>query len=297
MAQVIPAPIKLTTRTKPSNIPFALRFIGWSFSRLERIAPPLAHRWFVNLFFSPPRYAVQHHEKQILQQASRFSVQVGQHQVQCYRWGKGPAILMVHGWAGRASQFRFFIEHFVTVGYSVISFDAIGHGLTKGKQTTIIDFKEAILEIEKKTGAFHAAIGHSLGGGACLFALSEGLQLKTLITISTPTLGDEIIDEFALRLRASSTSKLFLKKSILARLNRTFDEFMATHFIQKLKLPINFLVLHDAHDKEASLQNAEKLLETYPAASFIKTENLGHVRILKDDSVIAACVAFIEKNR
>jgi len=188
----------------------------------------------------------------------------------------------VHGWAGRASQFRYFIEHFVASGYRVVSFDSLGHGFTKGKQTTIIDFKDAILKIEKHVGVIDALIGHSLGGGACLFALSEGLNVSTLITIATPTLGDEIIDEFTNRVGASAKAKSFLKRSIYARLNKTFDEFMSTHFIPQIKRPLDFLVLHDEHDKEASIQNAEKLIETYPQGTFIKTTGLGHTRILKD---------------
>lgn len=289
--------IKSPGKQKPSNIPFALRFIAWGYPKVERIAPQLAHRWFVNLFFSPPRYPIPKHEHHVIQRAKKFSVQVRQHEIQCYSWGKGPVVLMVHGWAGRASQFRYFIEHFVASGYRVISFDSLAHGLTKGKQTTIIDFKDAILKIEKHVGAIDALIGHSLGGGACLFALSEGLNVSTLITIATPTLGDEIIDEFSNRIGASEQAKSFLRKSIYDRLNKTFDEFMSTHFIPKIKSPLDFLVLHDEHDKEASLRNAEKIMETYPQTTFIKTSGLGHVRILKDERTMASCLEFIQEKQ
>lgn len=287
--------VKSTSKHKPSNIPLALRFIAWGYPKVERIAPQLAHRWFVNLFFSPPRYPIPKHERHVLQRAEKFSVQVRQHDIQCYSWGDGPVVLMVHGWAGRASQFRYFIEHFVASGYRVVSFDSLGHGFTKGKQTTIIDFKDAILKIEKQVGIIDALIGHSLGGGACLFALSEGLNVNTVITIATPTLGDEIIDEFANRIGASAKAKSFLKKSIYARLNKTFDEFMSIHFIPQIKRPLDFLVLHDEHDREASLKNAEEIVETYPQATFIKTSGLGHVRILKDERIMLRCREFIQE--
>lgn len=280
--------------SKKLKIPFNLRLIQWAFPKFESVTPSLARSWFVNLFFAPPRYPIPVQEREVLKRSQKFTVMSGEIPVACYRWGSGPAILCVHGWAGRASQFKSFVEYFTAAGYSVISFDAPAHGLSGGKKTTIIEFKDAILEIEKQTGTIDAVIGHSLGGAASLFALSEGLQVKTLITISTPAIGDEIIQEFASRLKASEQAQQHLKKMIYKRLNRTFDEFMASHFITRIPSDINMLILHDEHDKEASVKNADHLATHYPRATLQKTSGLGHVRILRDKVVMDRCKDFIE---
>src|SRR6478609_9163088 len=193
------------------KLPFALRMIQWSFPKLELVAPFLAHRWFINLFFSPIRFPIPIQEQDIIQSANRFSVSVVQKKIECYSWGEGPAILFVHGWAGRASQFKNFIDPFTTAGYKVVAFDAPAHGLTKGSKTSIIDFKNVILELEKKMGSIEAIISHSLGGGASLFALSEGLKTEKLITIATPTISEEILTEFSSRINASTKAIDYLK--------------------------------------------------------------------------------------
>jgi len=226
-------------------------------------------------------------------QAKQFTINIGDRVVVGYSWGQGPVLLLVHGWAGRASQFKSFVEYFGEAGYTTVSFDAPAHGLSKGKETTIIDFKNAILEIEKITGKIEVIIGHSLGGAAGLYALSEGLDISTLITISTPSIGDEIIKEFASRLNASQRAQDFLKRAIYQRLNRTFDEFMASYFIKKIPDHIDMLILHDEHDREASLINAERLAEAYPRALYQKTTGLGHVRILRDKAILEMCRNFI----
>jgi predicted alpha/beta hydrolase family esterase len=267
--------------------------IQWVFPKVERIAPSIARRWFIRLFFSPPRFPFPAQEKAIIREAKKFFVSLPGKKVQCYAWGEGPIVLLVHGWAGRASQFRNFIPFLTNAGYQVIAFDAPAHGLTKGSKTTVIDFKNSILEIEKVVGNFHAAIAHSLGGGASLFALSEGLRVKTLVTIATPTMGDEIIHEFNARLNGSGKSITGLKQHIEKTLQRPFDEFMSTHFIPQISYDFDWLIIHDVNDREASSENARRLKEAYPAADLLETEGLGHVRILKDEKVIERCLDFI----
>lgn len=280
--------------TRKPNIPLVLRLIQWTFPKVERLAPRYAHAWLAKLFFSPPRYPMPVAEKEMIRQAERFTVMAAGVTVECYTWGEGPVILLVHGWAGRAGQFRSFVPHLVGAGYKVVAFDAPAHGLSKGSATSIIDFKDAILNIAKKVHSIDAVIAHSLGGGASLFALNEGLPVKTLITIATPTNGDEILQEFTARLRASRGAIAPLKQHIERTFNRPFGEFMSTYFIQHLPSTINLLILHDEHDREASIKNAEQLLSAYPSARLIKTTGLGHVRILRDEKVIGECLRFIK---
>lgn len=274
------------------KLPLALKWIQWIYPKTEALAPQWAYKWFVKLFFSPPRYPIPDHEQDIIRQAKRFTVLLPTQSVKCYSWGEGPAVLFVHGWAGRASQFKTFITSFTQSGYQVISFDAPAHGLTKGKQTTIIEFKDVILELEKKF-KIQGIVAHSLGGGASLFALSEGLKVNKLITIATPTIADEILNEFASRINASYQAINYFKKQMVMMFNRQFHEVMSDHFVTRLKHPIDWLIIHDEDDKEVSLKNADRLHEVYPSSKIIKTSGLGHGRILRDEKVIQECLKFI----
>lgn len=299
-AEVLNEPIVRKSTSNNSSgrkpqIPFYLRTIQWAFPKMESIAPSLAARWFIKLFFTPPKFPIPKHEREVLMWAKRFSIQSVGRKIQCYAWGEGVPVLLVHGWAGRASQFRSFVPYLTNAGYQVIAFDAPAHGLTKGSRTTVIDFKDAILELEKRVGEFQSIIAHSLGGGASLFAMSQGLNVKKLITIATPTIGEEIITEFNARLNGSGKSIRPLKTYIEKTLHRPFDEFMSTHFVPQIHHKFDWMIIHDQHDREASPENARRLKSAYPSATIWETTGLGHVRILKDDKVIERCLAYISE--
>lgn len=286
-----PAPI---SPGKKLHIPLAIRIVRWSLPRLEMVAPHYAHKWFISLFFSPPRYTIPSAEREVLLKAQRSKLYIYDVPVEVYTWGTGPVVLLVHGWAGRASQFRSFVPYLTDRGYQVVAFDAPAHGNSKGKRTNIFQFRDAIMQLKNRTGDFHAVIAHSIGGAAAIFALSEGIKTQNVITIATPSVGDEIIHEFAKRIKGSVKAEEKLKAHILKTFQRPFHELMASHFAHQLDRNINWLIIHDEHDKEASMQSAQRLYEAYPRATVKITSALGHTRILRDEEVIATCLNFIE---
>ena len=61
-------------------------------------------------FFKPTRYQVNDIEKDYLLKGKTFQVPVWDKTVHCWCWGRGPAVLFVHGWNGRDIQFHRFFE-------------------------------------------------------------------------------------------------------------------------------------------------------------------------------------------
>jgi esterase/lipase len=281
---------------KRDKTPLPLQIIRWVYPKLEILSPFLARRLFIKIFFSPLGYATPEKERIVFQQAEKFQVTVNEKLVQCYSWGGGPVILLVHGWAGRATQFRKFIEMLTAEGFRVVGFDGPAHGHSQGRQTNIIEFAVALREVYKITGVPQAIIAHSFGGGAVLYAAMNGLPVPKLVNIASPTIGDEIISTY---LRAiGGTWKLtgdYFKTYIHKTYNKTFDEFTALYFIRHIPQEIQLLLIHDEDDKEVSVRHAEELLKIYPKAVLFSTRGLGHTRILKDESVIRHCVTFIGK--
>jgi esterase/lipase len=294
MNKTTPSIPATTLSKKKYHIPLAIRFMRWMLPRLEMIAPQYAHNWFVKLFFSPPKYTIPSAEREVLQQAQRSHLYINAVSIEVYTWGNGPAVLLVHGWAGRASQFRSFVPYLIDRGYQVVAFDAPAHGNSQGKRTNIFEFRDVILQLENRVGGFQAIIAHSIGGAAAIFALAEGAKTQMVITIATPSIGDEIIHEFTLRINGSVKAEEKLKAYIRQTFQRPFDELMASHFAKQLDQTVNWLIIHDEHDKEASVQNAQHLYEAYPRATVKITSTLGHTRILRDEDVIITCLKFIE---
>ena len=267
--------------------------IRWLYPKAEKIFPSLAHRYFIHLFFTPFRYQVPDKEKELEQQAEQSTVVVDGKKIQLYSWGSGPIILLVHGWAGRASQFRKFIPVLNQAGYRVVGFDGPAHGRSEGKQTNLIEFDLVINQIVKTIGEPVAIVAHSFGGIASLFAIMKGLGVKKLINISSPTIGDEIINTYLRAIQASAATAKAFKLHMIRKFGKPFDEFSSVHVAQHLPSDLKLLVIHDDKDKEVTIDHALALLKVYPSAAFLKTSGLGHTRILKDDDVINHCLSFI----
>lgn len=279
---------------KKDKTPFALKVIRWIYPKAERIAPSVTHRYFTRLFFTPFRYQAPEKEKKAETFAEKFFVEAANKKIQCYIWGSGKPVLVVHGWAGRATQFRRFVKPLNAAGFKVVGFDGPAHGNSEGKKTTITEFEETLHKIYAKIGQPVAVIAHSFGGGAVLYSAMNGLSVPRLINIASPSIGDEIIETYIKALRGSSATKIFFKDYILKTYGKSFDEFTSSYFVRHLPGPIELLLVHDEDDKEVSIKHAEQLISLYPAAKLLRTKGLGHTRILKDDKVISSCVTFIK---
>jgi pimeloyl-ACP methyl ester carboxylesterase len=279
---------------KKDKTPLLLKFVRWFFPKLERLAPSLAHRYFVKIFFSPLRYTAPEKEKKAESFATKFSVDVMGKRIQGYRWGSTKAyVLFVHGWAGRGTQFRRFIKPLQAMGLSAVAFDGPAHGQSEGKETQILEFDVTLKKIIEREGTPVGVICHSFGGGAALFATMNGLPIHRLVNIGTPTIGDEIIKTYLRNINGSSQTGLFFKEYMKKTFGKNFDEFTALHFVKHLPRPLDLLLIHDEDDREVIIAHPEALLKVYPSAKLIRTKGLGHTRILKNDQVIAAAIAFV----
>lgn len=280
------------------HTPVLLKIIRWGFPKLEAIAPVWAQKIFIRLFFSPLHFTTPEKERKAETFAELFSFKVNNKFVQAYSWGKtNPYVLVVHGWAGRATQFRRFVKPFATAGYSVVGFDAPAHGKSSGKQTTIIEFEDAIKKIYELRGEPHAIISHSFGGGAVFFAAANGLPVKKMINIASPSIGDEIINTYLRTINGSQKTGDAFKQYVHKTFGKPFDDYTALHLVKHLPEPIEVLLIQDENDKEVNIIHAEELMKAYPSARLIQTKKLGHTRILKDNDVIRNCVTFVRGGR
>ncbi len=282
------------TKKKKDHTPFALKVIRWGFPKLEKIAPALAHRYAVRLFFTPFRYTVPEKEREFMSTAETFIVTANGKKVQAYAWGKGPVVMLVHGWAGRAGQFRKFIPELVKNNYRAVAFDGPAHGKSEGKQTNVFEFETTFRQIIEKEGTPVAVIAHSFGGIASIYAIRHGLPVTRLINIASPSISDLIVKGFVTTINASPATGEAFKAYVLKAFGKSFDEMAAIHQIKFLPHPLQLLLIHDDSDKEVSMKHPLELQKVYPSAQLFQTSGLGHNRILKDDAVIQKCIEFIQ---
>ena len=233
-----------------------------------------------------------------IKKSARSVIIINGKRVAIYSWGEEgkPVALFVHGWAGRATQFHNFFPVFLSAGYRVIAFDGPAHGKSEGSRTNILEFEAAIKKIIEKFGKPIGVIAHSFGGVAMLMTIANGLSIRKLINIGTPSIGDKIIQTFLKAVNGNRATGEQFKTYMVKKYNRTFDEFSGQHFLPQLK-SLDLLLIHDENDKDVSIEHAERVIELYPRARLLRTRGLGHTRILKDEEVIKASLKFIHPVR
>ncbi|MCB0495212.1 MAG: alpha/beta hydrolase [Cyclobacteriaceae bacterium] len=278
--------------------PFPIKAIRWTYPKLETIAPPLAHKVAWNLFFSPFRFKKPQREEHAYQSARSSWITVNNKKVRVFEWGEkgAPIALLVHGWSGRATQFYMFIAPLVAEGYRVIAFDAPAHGDSEGKQTHIAEFADVIFHLEKTKGKINIGIGHSFGGISLLYAKKEGLDLNTIIMISSPTIGEDILTGFRKKINASAKTSEAMRKMVQTNFHLDFEDITACELVKKTDLK-NHLIIHDKDDLEVPYQNAEALKKASKNSKLLLTSGLGHTRILRDQSVLDTIINFIDLNK
>ncbi len=279
---------------KKSKVPVALQAIQWLFPKVEALSPALATRWFQHLFFTPFRYKTPEKELEALKTAEQYQLTVDGKGIQVYAWGKGQAVLMVHGWAGRGTQFRKFIDSFNSQGLRVVAIDGPAHGKSDGRKTEIMEFAKAIDTVYRHEQAT-AIIAHSFGGVASLYAMAQGLPNRVLINIASPTIADEIIKSYLKALKGSERIGRLFKEFIIKKTGKRFEDFSALEIVKHIPADFHFLLIYDEDDVEVTMPHAHAMKQTYPQALLFQTSGLGHNRILKEDKVINRCVTFIQQ--
>lgn len=275
-----------------------LRAMRWAYPRMERYLPRLAERVFRLVFYVPLTYRVPEKETEMAQSATWFSLQANGKKVQCYPWGNDdqPYVLLVHGWAGRATQFRKFVPPLQEAGFRVIGFDGPAHGKSEGTRTSIMEFEQVFIRMVEKLGMPAGVITHSFGGAAMLYAAMNGLAVPRLVNIASPSMEDEILKTYLRAINGSWVSAERFKQYVIRRTGKSFEQFTGLYAIQRLPRPIDLLVIQDEDDEEVLMVQAETLLKAYPAARMYKTRGLGHNRVLKDEGVITTTVDFIRNS-
>jgi predicted alpha/beta hydrolase family esterase len=253
------------------------------------------------LFTSPRRHDRPERERAVLASGRPFAVDValraprwhGQHvNVAAWRWGYGPAVMLVHGWEGRASQLGAFVEPLVAAGLSVVAFDAPAHGDSPGGRLYLPDHADAIADVAAQVGPLHGIVAHSFGAAAVLLAHGRhGIAAERNVMISPNAIIDDAVARFAHHVGLDDRDRHALQAHL---------EIASGVPLAALKLPAlvgareqALLVVHDRADREVPFVHGERLAQVWGGAALRETSGLGHRKILRDPGVIAQVAAFV----
>ncbi|HSN90433.1 MAG TPA: alpha/beta fold hydrolase [Anaeromyxobacteraceae bacterium] len=275
---------------RPFLAPWPLRI---ALAAATAIAPSLAALAGERLFLTPPRRRASRDEREALAAGETFAVQAGRERLRAWRFGAGPTVLLVHGWGGGGGQLAAFVPSLVAAGCAVVTFDAPAHGASTGRLASGLSFAEAVSAVAAHVEA-RAAIGHSMGAAGLGWALAGGLHLDAAVMLAPPRGAAPFFHRFCDALVLQEHVRDALRGRIRRRYGIAPEDFDLLRRVANASLPL--LVIHDGDDREVPWEDGEAIARAWPGAVLVRTERLGHRRILRSASVTAQAVAFVQRH-
>lgn len=261
------------------------------------LAPERAVASAMRLFSTPPRFAHTPREREMLAHAARFEIESPVGRLAAWRYGERsrPAVVLSHGWGGRGAQLAAFAPAFVAAGYQAVTFDHAGHGMSEGREASLVHFMrglDAVVRHAEAAGPRVAGIvGHSLGAAAAGAWLNENGREMRVVLVAPPTSVARWARFFARRLGIAEPVRRAMQERFEARYGYRWEHFELPRSVANVKA--RALVIHDGDDRDVSFASGLALARAWPDARLVVTRGLGHSRILRAPEVIADAVDFV----
>lgn len=274
------------TKKSSSSYPLKYQFLQRIAPMVDRLAPAIAGRLAKTAFFKPIQFPTPAQEIALRNKAREVVYEVKGKKIFAYVWNDtgNETMLLMHGWASRATHFTAIINQAILKGYRVVGLDAPAHGKSDGKFSDVAQFAQAILDLEQREGQFHAAVGHSMGGTAILYAMNRGLKIPHVTLMATPAIEEEIIEAYVSKMFIKERSVAYMLKYIEEQFGHPFEKHTALYIAQSISFKYLHLVF-DQTDRQVSTRNADALLETVSSATKSIITSQGHSKMLADNAV------------
>ena len=256
------------------------------------VSPQLGGAWLERLFLTPRRVPTRAIEEERMATAERRVLRFDSaRELPVYTWGNGPAVLLAHGWSGRASQMSGFVAPLVERGFSVTAFDAPGHGAADGRLSSLPEMVSSLELVASHVGEVHAVVSHSLGASATTIALSRGVGVARAVYIAPPENPGDYLFRAAEHLGFTRRAAQSAQALIETRFGVRLQDAKGTTLASEMDVPL--LIIHDLQDREVPHDDGKRLATAWPGSRLMATSGLGHNRILSDPAVVDAAVRFV----
>lgn len=264
-----------------------------SFAAANAISPRLAAAGAARLFLRTRRYPLTERERGYLEGARRSVIASDQGPLATWEWGvEGkPAVALLHGWEGRCSQLGAFAAPLVAAGFRVVGVDAIGHGESPGRNSSLVAIAAALRALANHHGPFAGVVAHSAGTVGAIYALANGVRMDRLVCVAPGVDLDGYARDFSRLFGLSPEASRRMRRRIERQIGVSWDDLDPRRAASGRQVPL--LVAHDRADREAPFAGGEALVRSWPGARLMVTEGLGHRRILAKEEVLAAATDFL----
>ncbi|MBC9250070.1 hydrolase [Pseudomonas alcaligenes] len=251
-----------------------------------RLAPDLVASKMHRAFLTPRELPPRDWELPLLADAERITLRFG---LSALRWGQGPAVLLMHGWEGRPTQFASLIRALVRAGYGVVALDGPAHGRSPGYEANVVLFARALLEAASELPPLHAVIGHSMGGAGALLATQLGLRTEALVTIAAPARILGALRRFAHFVGLPKEARA----RFVSKVEQSAGMPVARVDVAHYALTMPGLVVHARDDQMVPFSEAESIHQAWPGSRLLSLPSGGHSKPLGDARLVEAVLELL----
>jgi pimeloyl-ACP methyl ester carboxylesterase len=258
--------------------------LKYYFAAASRVAPRAAERQAAALFFIPRRRA----KTDLPASWSRMTVD----HLAVWTTGRGPTVLLTHGWEGSAADFVPLATALAAKGYRAALVDLPAHGKSEGRSTNIVECMRALSAVADALGGVDAVVGHSFGAMATALAVAESrISARTVVLFAPVATPNQFIVPFSRMLGLPKARADGVRRQIEQRVGRSVESFDVTRAVGDLAVPL--LILHDPRDRIADWSHARAIANAWPRSRLLSCDGQGHRRLLSDANTVARAVEFI----
>lgn len=268
----------------------ALAALSLGLRSVETVSPALAGRLAERVFFTPPHRPLSPGDLEVLGRARAFTVTSEGRPVRAWQWGAGPVVTLMHGWGGAGGRFSAFVEPILAAGFSAVTYDGPGHGLTGRGLSSAPEIARAFDAVVAAVGTPHALIAHSFGGVVTALAMAGGLEPRRVVLIAPAADPLRFFDEFVRALKLSPRTGAALRARSERRIRFAWDRLPVLPVFSRARSPV--LVVHDEQDETIPVEEGKRIATAWPGAELMLTTGLGHRGVLRDQPVIRRAVKF-----
>jgi len=202
-----------------------------------------------------------------------------------------PAVLLAHGWEGRATQLAPIAAALLAAGYPVAGVDAPAHGEAPGLTASMPRYAANLLEAAERVGSLAGFIGHSFGGAAGVLALSRGMKAPRAAILAAPSDITGLGRRFAASCAFTGERAAAFIHASEARAGILLTDLVTTKLVGNFTIP--GLILHDPADRYVDYAESETLAAAWPGARMEPVPGAGHLSILANPAIVDRLVRWI----
>ncbi|HET9708226.1 MAG TPA: alpha/beta fold hydrolase [Gemmatimonadales bacterium] len=268
-----------------------MRLLRLFFRGVQWLSPRAAARIAERVFFTPRRSRLTPAMRAVLDRGTGFQVEVEGRRIVGWSWGAGPAVYLVHGWGSRGGRLSAFVQPLVDAGFRVIAFDAIGHGASSGRMSSMVQMARTLRAVVLAHGPAHGVVAHSLGASVTTLTMEWGLAVGRAVFVapSADPVGYTLLWARQLGLRPEVIDRL--RTNSERRIGFSWSDLDIVALARRRTTPL--LAIHDDTDVVIPWADGSAIAGAWPGGRLVTTHGLGHSEIVRAPDIVAQGVAFL----